>query len=84
MARITPIKDAWRDFEHRCVPGDAGENQRKQTRQAFYAGAISVNIINDAIGEPECSEAQGMVLLSAVRRDIEEFLESRIGGHVLR
>lgn len=40
MSRI--IEKEWFDFAAKVLPGNASEVQRKETRRAFYAGAITL------------------------------------------
>jgi hypothetical protein len=46
------FEKSWVDYETRVVHPGAGEIQRKETRQAFYAGAMALlTILFDLDGE---------------------------------
>ena len=42
MSRRTLIADAWIDYMHKVLPGNASKVQISETRRAFYAGALSL------------------------------------------
>ena len=65
----------WRDYERIVLPPDAGVEQRRQTRMAFYAGASALVSITDHIGQPEVSEEAGMAILSTIQAELRAFAD---------
>lgn len=67
------MKAEWESFEAAVMPRDAGQVQRQEMRRAFYAGAWSMLCAVRDIGDDGVSEADGVVTLEAMRRELEAF-----------
>lgn len=39
---MSTVQSLWEGFALTCLPADAGEVQRTETRLAFYAGALAI------------------------------------------
>jgi hypothetical protein len=70
-----PLMQAWESYERDVMPRDAGQDQRVETRRAFYAGAKAVLQMALQIGEDSVSEAQGVILLETLKRECEAFVD---------
>jgi hypothetical protein len=63
----------WSEFESKTIHRDAGPAQRREMRNAFYAGAACLMQLTVEIGEPDVSEQEGMAILSGVRDELTAF-----------
>lgn len=63
--RTDRIAIAWKSFSDATMPADAGPAQRKDMRNAFFAGALSyfveMNKIAVSDGEPTAAEVDEIV-----------------------
>ena len=51
------IQDGWEGFESACVPDHAGERQRTDMKNAFYAGALyTFKVMCDAVNRDDHDE----------------------------
>lgn len=69
------IKEAWERFAAECVPADAEDVQRVETRRAFYAGALSLfagicGAVEPGEGEPTAAD---MAVLDGVREEFQAY-----------
>ena len=67
------IENAWKGYERVCVPADAGEMQRSESRQAFYAGAAVYHAMVIALSTDAVSEDKGTATLEALDAELSEF-----------
>jgi hypothetical protein len=69
----TTIAAQWSEYESQVLPPCAGETQRRETRIAFYCGALALYQITDVIGQAETSEEAGMVILDVIHGEMVAF-----------
>lgn len=67
------IDKAWEDYRQLVVPHTAGETQIRETRRAFYAGALLVFEAINTIGEDHVSENTGVDILAQIARECGAF-----------
>ena len=67
------IEHSWEEYRRLVVPADAGPTQVKLTRQAFYAGVVTMYSLGLFIGRDGTTEDQGMAILAAVEAELREF-----------
>lgn len=74
MSKTRPTLAAWwSEFERRAINPDAGPAQRRDMRNAFYAGAACLMQINMQIGEPDVAEEEGLAILSSLTDELLAF-----------
>jgi hypothetical protein len=67
------VSDAWDSYRESVMPANAGETQRSECQKAFYAGAWSILMTVQAIGEPDVSEKDGMRILDGLIKECRAF-----------
>lgn len=72
-ASLKSISAAWASFEKVAIPHSAGEDQRRDMRIAFYAGATTVLGTLAEIASDRVTEADGMNHLGAMTHEAHEF-----------
>jgi hypothetical protein len=72
-ASLKSISTAWASFERLAIPHNAGEDQRREMRIAFYAGATTVLGTLAEISSDRVTEADGMNHLGAMTHEAHEF-----------
>lgn len=71
------ISDAWKSFEAAVIPKTAGSIQRKEMRNAFFAGACAFyGELFGGLSEEEGSTEADQELLDGLRDDLVGFAES--------
>jgi len=70
------LAEQWDSFSREVVPRDASVTQRKETRRAFYAGALGVLPLI-MHGEPT---EEDLSLLRDLREELAEFAKSVLAG----
>ena len=73
-ARVETVAESWQTYHDLVMPKTAGPVQVNETRNAFYAGAY-FSLMNLAynIGDDETTEEQGLAMLDALKREIEDY-----------
>lgn len=69
------IEGAWQSYRRYVVPPVAGDEQVKQTRQAFFAGAAILQTLimrNLSPGKEEIT-AEDMALMAAIQKELDDF-----------
>jgi hypothetical protein len=67
------IAGAWNSYSKAALPPTAGAVQRRETKQAFYAGAISLLGVLDELSTPEVSEEAGMAVLASLHHEARSY-----------
>lgn len=67
------IAGAWNSFSAAALPPGACEQQRRQVKRAFYAGAISLLGVLDELSEPEVSENAGVAVLESLHQEARAY-----------
>jgi hypothetical protein len=67
----------WATYVEQVVPAAAGDTQVRETKQAFYAGAISILHILDSI-DPNTSQEEGVKLLAGLHEECARFIADHI------
>lgn len=80
-----PIQKAWQSYERLVLPSNAPEIQRRETRQAFYAGAAVLfeALMRGLDKEKEPTEAD-MQRMNDVVKELREFGQQLDGRYVNR
>lgn len=68
------IADVYREFEKKCLPADAGANQRIETRRAFYAGCATMFGLVTSMCSTD-SDDDGEALLSRLSSELEAYVD---------
>jgi hypothetical protein len=71
---MNTIQEKWESFKILVIPNDAPRIQIKEMRNAFFAGAISVISITDAISEVNVSEDAGVAMLEGLHDECRRFV----------
>lgn len=75
--KVGLLAEAWQSYRDEIlVPARAGALQIRETRRAFYAGALTVLAACERIGEPDIPERDGMQVLSGIKRELALYKES--------
>ena len=69
--RMPRIAAGWASFFDMVVPVGAGEEQRKQLKQAFYGGALI--LFNEIMHASTLTEIAGEKVLSEINDELQEF-----------
>ena len=72
------LRAAWDEYEKKVIPKDASQVQRTETRRGFYAGAITVMASFEEISEDKTSEAIGVMILTSIKRELDEYKENTL------
>lgn len=65
------LESIWQGYERAVVPADAGDAQRFDTRQAFYAGGLAVfSYLTGPV--TALSEDQACAVLSRLQAEFEQ------------
>jgi hypothetical protein len=68
------IRREWEAFAKAIFTGmNVSDVQYRETRKAFYAGAVVVFGVVKAVGEPDVSEDAGEAMLQSIQDDLESF-----------
>ncbi len=80
MSALPSVDSEWKDYAKMVIPKNARENQRVETRKAFYAGAFT--ILEGIL--PRCmpmSEVDADKYLNDIRDEIRRFVDNVGGEH---
>ena len=72
------LAKAWLEYRQKVVPKNAGQEQIDATKNAFYAGAITMMEVMSRVGEPDCPEEAGMIILDGIQREIKSHVQEQI------
>jgi len=78
---MNTIAEKWNQYEG-LFHEKAGEVQRKETKRAFYAGAMAFMVITMRIGEKEISEEAGCAMMMGLEEELKLFAKQVIKGEV--
>lgn len=69
------IEGGWKSYRRHVVPADAGEEQLRQTRQAFFAGAAILQTLIMRKLSPGRDEitAEDLALMAAIQKELDDF-----------
>lgn len=73
--KLKLIEDSWNDYFSKVVPEDASEIQVRETRKAFYAGAVCLyTTIMTSLGpNAEVSESD-LNIVGSIQDELRQFL----------
>lgn len=72
------FQEQWEEYDRRVIPLNAPPTQRREMRRAFYAGAVALFSLVQALGDEDISEEAGAKALEALQAELESFL-SQVG-----
>lgn len=76
-----PIEQMWLDYERRVLPANSGAVQRKETRKAFYAGAMCLFERLVTMLDPEAEPTEADVRkMNEINNEILAWLEEMAAG----
>lgn len=75
------IRDGWESYLAEVVPRSAGENQIRETRQAFYGGAGIALAAISAIADESISEDEAARIIGELMQEVNDFAASLRGHH---
>ena len=68
------LEAEWKEYEGSVIPSGAGEIQRREMRQSFYAGAISLfNLINNNISGDVDVTDDDMALMEHINEEFSMY-----------
>jgi hypothetical protein len=74
--RDTTIRAGWDDYDRTILPPEAGAVQRRETRRAFYAGAIHMfhTLVTNvsATGDDEPT-AEDLAMMDRLKAEIDRY-----------
>jgi len=73
---VAPIADAWKSYESKVVPAEAGDVQRQECRRAFMAGALFVLLAIDELGA--LGDEAAIAGLQALHQELQLFVASQV------
>lgn len=69
-----PIQAAWLSYEQMVLPKDAGEVQRSETKQAFFAGASTIfQALMVGLSDGPDESGGDMKMLSTIEQELRNF-----------
>lgn len=71
------IEEEYNNYARCVIPADAGAIQRKETRQAFFAGAIAAMVLMEKAAN---DEAAAMHFMPDLMAEMEAFAEETVRG----
>lgn len=77
---MTPIADAWSEFERMVLQSGVSDVQREEMRKAFYAGAIVA--FSHLVATSNQSHDEAVELFECYSREIEAYgseINARVG-----
>lgn len=70
------IREGWYQYSERVMPASASAIQKRETRQAFYAGAAHLwEAFIRALGPGEDADPPDLALAEGVQKEIDDWLE---------
>lgn len=75
---MNTIKEEWKEYEKMTMSKAAGEIQRKETKQAFYAGALTVLGTLNTIAESGESDEDSMLSLENMMAECKDLIEELV------
>jgi hypothetical protein len=67
------VQEHWESFEKLVINKNAGATQRKEMRNAFYAGAQSTLLGIMEVGASNVSEEAGAHIIEGYNQELSEF-----------
>lgn len=75
------LAKAWATYEHRVLPGNCSDNQRIETRRAFYAGAAALlDLMISGMSDDEHCTPEDEDHLNGLKDECDQFLAEVIAG----
>jgi hypothetical protein len=74
-SQIETIEQAFLSFRLQVIPPSAPEDQIREMRWAFYAGAWSILTTVRRIGEPDVSEDRGVAIMEQLVAECQTFVK---------
>lgn len=70
------VEREWLTYRSGVLPPDASSVQVRETRRAFYGGAIMIlAALMGAVGTDDVSEMDGVVIMAEIHDEMTAFLE---------
>jgi hypothetical protein len=69
------IEEQYNDYARRVVPKDAEAVQRRETRQAFFAGVVAALVLMERAAN---DEVQAMHIMPDLMAEVEAFAEEAV------
>ena len=79
MERVT-VRDAWESYRRDVMPADAGPDQIRECRRAFYMGFWAMLNINIGIGDDSVTEEMGVFVLENLVNECKRFNHDVVAG----
>jgi len=70
------IADLWQSYAAHVLPPNASDTQRRETRRAFYAGALSIfNVIVDSLTDGPEPQEEDVRTIEALSEELSAFAQ---------
>lgn len=71
------INEEWQEYKRKVIPKDAGHAQKRETKQAFYAGAtVLMAIVTRSFKDLGDDKEAGGRLMGALLKEIEDYAKT--------
>ena len=75
---LNSLENEWNGFAKMVLPPNASAVQRAEMRKAFIAGAYTVIVNLQEIGQDHITEIEGVAHLESIKKECEEFQKQMI------
>lgn len=78
------MAQCWREYQSKVLdPVKAGEMQRKETKIAFYMGAMSLlDMVMSNLTPGDEPTEDDMILMNGIKAELEQFTQTMLKGRV--
>ena len=73
---MNTIEDRYRKFEKRIVDGSIPDQQRKEMRLLFFAGAYELLLLQLEVSGEKYSEEASMMMIQGLHKECKVFFET--------
>lgn len=77
---MSTIEQEWRKYRKLVIPKQASLTQKAETKQAFFAGAISILEIVYKLGDSDLTEDEACAKLDMLIKEGSDYAARRIAG----
>ena len=72
----------WRAYRRATLDPAAGPVQRRETRRAFYAGAMAIHALVEEMAAPDYSDEAARNILVSIKAELDAFT-AEMAGHAV-
>ena len=77
----TTIADQYASLEKACMPTNASDIQRQESKRFFYAGAGAIlDMMLHTVARSDVSEADGILILKTLHEEVANFVQQVQAG----